>query len=247
MSTQQRLPEGAEAFQRLAAILYRADTYPEVYEQLCRTAVDLVPGCDHACITTLSGGFEPTLEACTDDVAAHLDRLEWETGEGPCVDAILSQGFEWDPDITQHPTWPKLAERVLQETPVRGMIGFRIIVGDRKAGALNLFSDVPGALTEESADAAAVLAAFTSVAIAAASQKAEARSLREGLASNREIGKAVGLLMAAHSVGDEEAFAMMRAASNTLNRRLAEVARDIVAEHNAQAGAEAAAGDRSGR
>ncbi|GAB4013999.1 GAF and ANTAR domain-containing protein [Nocardioides ultimimeridianus] len=231
--------EAAEAFASLAQVLYRSDSYAEVYEQLCRTAVDLVPGCDHACIVTVSAGQRPELQATTDDIAARIDRLEWECGEGPCVDAILSDRFECDPNITQHPTWPRLAARVLRETPVRGMVGYRILMGGRKIGALNLFSDTPGALTESGADAGAILAAFASVAITAAGQKAEARTLRDGLASNREIGKAVGLLMATHSLGDEEAFAVLRQASTTLNRRLADIARQIVEEHNARAGASA--------
>ncbi|HWU23534.1 MAG TPA: GAF and ANTAR domain-containing protein [Nocardioides sp.] len=231
--------EAAEAFAGLAQVLYRSDSYAEVYEQLCRTAVELVPGCDHACIVTVSAGQRPELQATTDDVAAKVDRLEWECGEGPCVDAILSDRFECDPDITQNPAWPKLAARVLRETPVRGMVGYRILMGGRKIGALNLFSDRPGELTQEGADAGAVLAAFASVAITAAGQKAEARTLRDGLASNREIGKAVGLLMATHSLGDEEAFAVLRQASTTLNRRLADIARQIVEEHNARAGVSA--------
>ncbi|GAB2973662.1 GAF and ANTAR domain-containing protein [Nocardioides montaniterrae] len=235
MSSAAPLTDGAGAFRALAEVLYRSDTYPEVYEQLCRSAVELVPGCDHASIITLRGGMEPELQAATDDVAALVDRLEGETGEGPCVEAILSQRLEWDPDITHDPTWPMLAERVVRETPVRGMIGCRIVLGERKVGALNLFSDEPDAFSDESVDAAAILAAFASVAVTAAGQKAEARTLREGLASNREIGKAVGLLMATHAVDDEQAYAMMREASNALNLRLSSLARDIVAEHNSQA------------
>lgn len=236
MSARLPLDDAAQAFSGLAAVLYRADSYPEVYEQLVRTAVELVPGCDHACITTLSGGQQPVLEATTDEIAAQVDRLEWETKEGPCVDAIMAERFECDPDISKDPTWPQLAARVLRETPVRGMLGYRIFVGVRKVGALNLFSDRPGAFTDEAADGGAVLAAFASVAITAAGQKAEARTLREGLASNREIGKAVGLLMATHSIGDDEAFGVLREASTTLNRRLADIARQIVKDHNAQAG-----------
>jgi hypothetical protein len=236
MSAAVPFDEAADAFAGLAAVLYRSDSYAEVYEQLCRTAVDLVPGCDHACITTVRAGRQAELLASTDEIAARVDRLEWESGEGPCVDAILSDRFECDPDITKDPTWPKLAARVLRETPVRGMVGYRILMGDRKIGALNLFSDRPGALTQTGADAGAVLAAFASVAITAANEKAEARSLREGLASNREIGKAVGLLMATHSIGDDEAFEVLRQASTSLNRRLADIARDLVEQHNSLAG-----------
>lgn len=234
MTTSLPFDDAAAAFNNLARLVYGGETYAAIYDEICRLAVAVIPGCDHACIPTVSGGAEPVLQASTDDTATFVDRLEWETGEGPCVDAILTQRFEWDADITRHPAWPQLAKRVLAETPVRGMIGYRIVVSDRKVGALNVFSDTPGALTQEDADMGAILVSFASVAISAANQREEAASLREGMLSNREIGKALGMLMATHDIGDKEAFDRLRTASNHLNTRLVEVARRIVAEHNAQ-------------
>jgi len=236
MTTPLPFDEAAGAFKNLAQLVYAGETYPAIYEEICRLAVALIPACDHACIPTIRGGEEPVLQASTDDVAAFVDRLEWETGEGPCVDAIMTQRFEWDPNITEHPAWPRLAERVLAETPVRGMIGYRIVVSERKVGALNVFSDTAGALTQEDADIGAILVSFASVAITAAGQREEAASLREGMLSNREIGKALGMLMATHSISDQEAFDRLRGASNRLNTRLVEVARRIVAEHNKASG-----------
>jgi len=236
MTTSLPLDDAAGAFKNLAQLVYAGETYAAIYEEICRLAVALIPGCDHACIPTVRGGEEPVLQASSDETAAFVDRLEWETGEGPCVDAILSQRFEWDPDITHNPAWPRLAERVLAETPVKGMIGYRIVVSDRKVGALNVFSDTAGALTQEDADIGTILVSFASVAITAANQREEAASLREGMLSNREIGKALGMLMATHDISDREAFDRLRSASNQLNTRLVEVARRIVAEHNASAG-----------
>lgn len=227
------LDEAVAAFGSLAELIYQADSYEEVYEAICRTALEAVPGCDHACVITMRAGEKTVCEAATDDIARRVDQLERETGEGPCLDAILTQRFECDPDITQNAAWPRLAERVLAETPVRGMVGYRILVGDRKAGALNLLADTPGALTPEAASIGAIVAAFASVALAAAAEHASARSLREALDSNREIGKAVGLLMATNGISDEEAFDLLRQASSKLNLRLALVAKRVVAEHNA--------------
>jgi hypothetical protein len=226
------LDEAAAAFSGLAQLVYRGETYASIYEQICQTALAVVPGCDRACIVTVSAGEKPVLQAATDDVAALIDQLEWETGEGPCVDAILTERFEWDPDITVEPAWPRLADRILGDTPVRGMTGYRI-VSERKIGALNLFSDTPGALTQEAADMGAILVSFAAVSLTAAGQREEARNLREGMLSNREIGKALGMLMATHGLNDHEAFESLRTVSNRLNTRLAEVARRIVAEHNA--------------
>ena len=96
-----------------------------------------------------------------------------------------------------------------------------------------MFSDAPGAFTQEAADMGALLVSFASVALSAASQREEATGLREAMMSNREIGKAVGMLMATHDLTDEEAFQRLRAASNRLNTRLADIAAQVVADHQA--------------
>ena len=232
MTTHLPLDEAASAFSSLADLVYRGETYEGIYEQVCQTALTVVPGCDRACITTISAGEKPVLQAATDDVATLVDQLEWEVGEGPCVDAILTERFEWDADITVNPAWPRLADRILTETPVRGMIGYRI-VSQRKIGALNLFSDTPGSLTQEAADMGTILVSLAAVALTAARQREEAGNLRTALLSNREIGKALGMLMATHGFSEEEAFGTLRTASNRLNTRLAEIARRVVDEHSA--------------
>ncbi len=221
----------ATVFRDLARLVYDGDDYEEMYQAVCDAAVHLVDGCHHASIMLEQRGHITTA-AATDDIAREVDRLEQETEEGPCVDAIHEETAQLDADLTSASTWPLLRERVVEETPVRGMAGFRLVVDDRKVGALNLFSDHPGALTETSVDQAAVLAAFASVALIAASHQEQARTLRDGLASNREIGKAIGLMMAFHKVDDEQAFAILRKASQHMNLKLSEVAGQIVDHHN---------------
>jgi len=213
---------------KLAHIVYRRTTYEDIYTAISTTAVDVVPGCDHACVTSLKAGGVLTCEGSSDDVAVLIDKLERETGEGPCLDAIVEEGYQHDPDITAHATWPALTKRVLEHTPVRGMIGYRLLVGGNKVGALNIFSDHPHALTTESADIGAVVASFASVALAGAAQHDRAETLQRGLESNREIGKAIGLIMAAHKIGDAEALNVLKKVSSELNVKLADIARRVV-------------------
>jgi AmiR/NasT family two-component response regulator len=81
-------------------------------------------------------------------------------------------------------------------------------------------------------DQAAVLAAFTSVALAAVSGQQSADTLKAGLVSNREVGKAIGLLMAFHKINDEQAFDILRKASQDMNVKLSVIAREVVDHHN---------------
>lgn len=117
---------------------------------------------------------------------------------------------------------------LVAETPVRGAMGFRLLVDKRKGAALNLFSDTPNMFDAESAGRAAVLAAFASVVINAVAKGEDAASLRRGLLSNREIGKAVGMLMLLHEMTEDEAFDLLRHHSQALNIKLAAVARAVI-------------------
>jgi hypothetical protein len=214
----------------LARVVYAPDSIDEVPRALCRAAPRLIEGCHHASLMLLRGGRFLTA-AASDDVGRRIDQAERALGDGPCLDAILDEAGQIDADLTDGSSWPRLADWVLTHTPVTGIAAYRLIVDEAKVGALNLYSDTPGALAQ-SADQAAVLAAFASVAMMATNRQQEAADLRAGLHSNREIGKAVGLMMAHHKISDEDAFALLRKASQDLNMKLTEVAREVVDHHN---------------
>jgi transcriptional regulator with GAF, ATPase, and Fis domain len=226
-ATQEPAPEVREVFARLAGLVYAGSSTDEVNQAIVNAVPQLVTGCDHASLM-LRDGQRFWTAAASDETAAKVDVLEREVGAGPCVDALLSEEHVLDADIADHSSWPTLARRVLAETPVRGMLAFRLFHADTKAGALNIFSDRAGALDAVSADRAALLAAFASVTIAAAHQREQAEQLRRGLQSNREIGQAVGLLMAAHRCNPETAFDILRKTSSDLNMKLAAVAKEVV-------------------
>ena len=221
----------AGVFRSLAEIVYASDDFDEVHRAIVDAAPRLVVGCDHASLM-LRGNDRFLTVAASDDVAHTIDTYERELGEGPCLDAIVDASVYHDADLTDGSPWPRLTERVLATTPVRSMAGFRLLAGDQKSGALNLFSDTPGGLDETSVDQGIVLASFVTVALLAANERKTATTLRDGLVSNREIGKAVGLMMAFHKISDEEAFGMLRKASQEMNIKLAEVARQVVDHHN---------------
>lgn len=233
------------AFEALARLVYAGHDIGTVLQEVCDAAVRVIPGCDHATIAMLVKG-QFTTAAASDDVARHIDTLEREVGDGPCVDAIIGEAYQADADISVACAWPVLAQRVLAETPVRGMVGYRLLVEGRKAGALNVFSDTPGALDQDAADTGAVLASFASMALTASATHERAEQLQQGLTSNREIGKAIGLLMAAHRIDADEAFQLLRTTSSRLNIKLAEVAARVVQRTAAGPAASAPAGGSTG-
>jgi hypothetical protein len=222
----------AGVFQSLATLVYASDDFSAVHQAVVDAAPRLVEGCDHASLMLRNTDGRFLTVAASDEVAELIDTYERELGEGPCLDAIVDDAVYHDADLLDGSPWPRLSARVLDTTPVRGMAGFRLLVGDQKTGALNLFCDRPGGLDAASVDQGIVLASFVTVALLAAQERQAANTLRAGLTSNREIGKAVGLLMAFHKISDDEAFSMLRKASQDMNIKLAEVARQVVNHHN---------------
>lgn len=228
-------PELLTTFRAVAEIVYSGESYDSVYEALCRSAVDFVDGSDHASLMLRRNGRNGRNQtvAASDEVARGIDEMERELGEGPCLDAI----DESEPDthlcsdLTTGSQWPKLAAKILATTDVKGMAGFRMRQDGQKVGALNVFSDTAGALTDHSLEQAIMLTAFASVAMAALDRGEEAATLRRGLESNREIGKAIGLLMAMHDIDDDQAFQMLSKVSQELNVKLAKVASQVIAHH----------------
>jgi hypothetical protein len=225
-------PELLTTFRAMAQVVYSGQSFDQVYEALCTSAVEFVDGCDHASIMIRSNGRTRNA-AASDEIARGIDELEKALGQGPCLDVLDDDEPDQHicADLTTGSPWPELAARILSDTDVRGMAGFRIRQDGHKVGALNIFSDTAGALTQDSLDQAIMLTAFASVTFAALDRGEEATTLRRGLESNREIGKAIGLLMAMHAIDDDQAFQMLSKVSQEMNIKLAQVASQVIDHH----------------
>lgn len=217
----------ATVFAALAEIIYQGSDATQMYAAICVAATLVVPGCDHASLLVKTGDRYVTVGASS-RLAHRVDDLERRSGDGPCIDAIEEETPQIEPDLTKPNQWPHFAARLVEETPVRGAMGFRLLIDKRKGAALNLFSETPNLFDSEAAGRAAVLASFASVAINAIAHGEDATSLRRGLLSNREIGKAVGMLMMLHDMNEDDAFDLLRRHSQGLNIKLADVARKVI-------------------
>jgi transcriptional regulator with GAF, ATPase, and Fis domain len=218
-------------FTSLADIARGAATPKEMYAAICVAATLTIPGCDHASLMIRHNGAFSTA-AVSDAIAREIDKMELALGSGPCLDAIEERTTQIETNLTSDSRWPDLTSRVLADTPVRGALSVQLPVDRARTGALNLFSDTPDAFDERSIERALVLGAFATVATTAVAQVEDASSLRRGLATSREIGKAIGMLMVLNDVSDDDAFDVLRRTSQVTNVKLADVAADVVRTRN---------------
>jgi transcriptional regulator with GAF, ATPase, and Fis domain len=221
-------PDLAEVFADIARQL-EAEISPERTQgRVTRAAVATVGGCDHAAISIVRRQGEVKTVAPTDVVPTLVDAIQYETGEGPCLTAIYEHATYLIDDLADDRRWPAFGRRAAEETGVRCMLSFRLFLRGDTIGALNLYSRRAAAFDEHDSAVGTVLAAHAAVAMAAAVEHERAEQLEAALGSSREIGMAMGVLMSRGRTSQDEAFDLLRRASQHLNRKLRDVAADVI-------------------
>lgn len=207
----------------------QTETTPEqTWARIVTAAVHTVPGCDHAGISLIHRHGRVDTTAASDDIVAMVDVIQYEVAQGPCLEAIREHESYLISDLMAESRWPAFSRRAAEETSIRSMLSFRLFVGDDTLGALNLYSREVDAFDEEGRAIGAILAAHAAVGISTARDRQRAEHLEQAVASNREIGMAIGVVMASGLQTREQAFDVLRRASQRLNVKLRDVASMVV-------------------
>lgn len=177
----------------------------------------------------------PVGSACTTSpVAEAVENLQYALGEGPCVDAYRHDRPVLEPDLANPAVtrWPAFTGPAV-DAGVRAIFGFPVGVGSIRLGALNLFADRPGILTDyQHADALvmAAVAAESLLAMQAGGSPGDLTAeLEAGSNLHYAVHQAAGMVSAQLEVSVAVALVRLRAHSFAVERSLAAVAADVVA------------------
>ncbi|WP_231476122.1 GAF and ANTAR domain-containing protein [Rhodococcus sp. UNC23MFCrub1.1] len=194
---------------------------------LVRSATQLMPGVDHACVTVMTGARR-TIHARTDDVAADLCRVQFELGEGPTENEIWQIDTVVAENLGSERRWPSFAAAA-RDRGIESMAAFRLYTDPsaRDLGVLLLFSRTADAFDADAQMVGSALAAHGAVALLSARDD---QNFRDGLASRDIIGQAKGILMERFDVDAVQAFTMLAHISQSENRPLREVALSLIEE-----------------
>ncbi len=218
---------GAEEFAEISRALQAEDDVRQTLDAICRLAVELIPGADHAGITHVRQGRFHT-PAASSEVARVVDGAQYETNEGPCVSAIREAEEVLAPDLRGDRRWPEFSRLTIARTRVRSMLCFRLFLQDDTLGALNFYAEEPAGFDEADEVLGRVFATHAALAWQAARDHEMTENLNTALANSRRIGAAIGILMASRRVTEDEAFELLRQTSQRLHRKLRDVADDVV-------------------
>lgn len=185
----------------------------------------VVSGAQEAAISLVHRGGRIDTPAATSEVVRRIDELQYRYDEGPCLDAIRVQGYARSSDVRTDERWPQWGPAAAEETGVRSMLSFRLFTHADKFGALNLYSRQSDAFDDDDHEHGLAIAAHMAIAIAAAQ---EISQLKGAIDTRTVIGQATGILMERFDLDAGRAFVVLTRLSSHSNRKLREIAHELV-------------------
>ena len=226
---QEPTSELTDSLAHTAAALFSAGTLEDTLQRTVDLAKETIDGCDFAGIFVLQGDTIST-PVHTDPIVIQIDSLQHQVNEGPCLDAVAQGATFYAHDLLEDARWPNFGP-LAHEHGVRSALAFALSA-DGTGGALNLYARYPEAFGVVDRGKGLMLAILAGIALSGAKvHDAEGRenlNLHAALVSREMIGQAQGILMERERITSDQAFDILRRASQRLNVKLRDVAQDLV-------------------
>jgi hypothetical protein len=227
-----RVPDMAERrLSRLLAELSDGEG-PWSAARLCAVCPPIV-GVTGAGIMLMSGDVPRGSLSATDDVSQLIEDLQYTLGEGPCVDAYEQDRVVIESDLADPITrrWFAFTPPVLQ-AGARALFGFPLRIGTVRLGALNLYRDRPGPLSDEQHSSglalASIVARWVLEAEAGAPSDTVPSELETGANFHFVVHNAAGMISVQQGISVTDAVIRLRAYAFGHDRLLTDVAQDVV-------------------
>ena len=202
-------------------------------QRVCRTAARTL-SVSGTGISVLTADGVRGVCAASDPHSERLEELQFVYGEGPCIDAFESRRPVLVPDLGDDATarWPMYAPAV-HECGIRAVFAFPLQVGAARLGALDVFREHVGAMSDDQFSDALTFADVTLAALLDHQEGVGNTDADDGLAEEvvyrGELFQAQGMVMVQIGGTINEAMARMRAYAYVESRGLGGIARDVVA------------------
>lgn len=219
------LPYVLDVMDKVAASLRFPMNLDETLSVITAGAADAVPGIDFASISITGRDGRIRTLAPTDETPLRGDELQYELGEGPCLDTVFEEPVVQVDDIATDLRWPTYGPRVAKEFGIGSQLSFQFRAEHHARGALNLYSTQTHELTADSHQIGALFANLVAVALGWGREHA---TLNEAVAARDQIGQAIGIVMERHHLDPDRAFTFLVRNSQTGNVKLREVAAGMI-------------------
>lgn len=226
----QHLDEVTRALESLIDFLDQEENLELILHQVCRQVVVAVPEADMASMTLIRDG-KPETAAYTDARASDIDTAEYQSGAGPCLDAIATGAVVRLGVEGAAQRWSHFAGTALANG-VTSYLAAPLVIDSETFGALNLYShddhgfhEVDGEILELFSTAVEGTLRITRRYLQA---RERAEQLREALTTRAVIDQAKGILMALHGIDADAAFDLLVQQSQRENTKVRQIAERFI-------------------
>jgi GAF domain-containing protein len=174
-----------------------------------------------------SSGRGPRTPFHTDELVVIVDEAQYDADRGPCLHALRAGEAVTIVDTLDDDRWPEFAKEAARHG-IRSSLSLPLVVGDRGIGALNFYSRQPNWFHEEAVTVGQLFAGQAAIVAAYYDRAETADHLRRAMESRATIEQAKGVIMATSGCNADEAFAILRGQSQLENRKLRDIATELV-------------------
>ncbi|MHA7283229.1 GAF and ANTAR domain-containing protein [Arthrobacter sp. TMS2-4] len=197
---------------------------------LCASFIDALP-VSGAALSAFSGSMQETMLGASDELAARLDELQFDLGEGPRWEAARSRTPVLLPYVRSmtHDHWPVFG-KALTDTGVQALFVFPLVIGALDVGVVELYRTTPGDLNPSEVVTARALADRAAWSLLRRVLVPDDEDDPEaGLTpSRREIHQATGMVLAQTGGTAAEALLLLRGHAFANGQTVRETSGDVL-------------------
>jgi GAF domain-containing protein len=164
-------------------------------------------------------------------LATEVDENQYETGVGPCLEAIRVGRTILVDDQLADTRWPAYAKRAVA-AGVRSSCSVPLLVDEQVVGALNAYALEAHAFDRAAVESEQIIAAHAGVVLTNAGHyftaTTRAEQMEDAMKSRAVIEQAKGILMGTRRCSADEAFDLLVRLSQQSHRKLRDVAQALV-------------------
>ncbi|GGB35539.1 hypothetical protein GCM10011492_27720 [Flexivirga endophytica] len=215
----------ARAFEQISHDLLDTTGEQPTLALTTQLAVETVPACDACGVSIRRPDGSVDTPACTSPLVQKADALQYEFGEGPCLDAVWKFDMYVIEDMRSETRWPRWAPAAA-DLGFRSILSVRLDTPERTLGGLNLYARDPYAFDNTDVMIASIFARHAANALTATRRT---DGMQTALRTRQAIGIAQGMLMQRYGLTLDQSFELLRRYSNQENIKLRVLAEQLVA------------------
>ncbi|MBO0982791.1 GAF and ANTAR domain-containing protein [Rathayibacter sp. SD072] len=181
-----------------------------------------------AAISTIGSSFGGETVSATDDVAARLDEIQLDLGEGPCWEASRRRTPVLVVDVrAEADRWPLFSAEA-GRLPLASVYAFPLRIAGLDVGVVDLYNVRAAPLSTADIERIRSRSPGTALRVVAQVLTDDAGEASANVHSRRLVHQATGMILARHGITADESLLLLRAHAFAQGRPVSEVAEEIV-------------------